>query len=66
MIASSISSLTITLHLPLALSALTMMSFDKTSSFFWSSPWTLEAPANPTRLISLAFRTFEAMYFDVT
>lgn len=63
---SSISSETMTETLPEAERALTMMSLERTSSFFWSSPWTLEAPARPTRLIRRALRTFEAMYLEVT
>lgn len=55
-----------TLHFPLALKALTMISLLSTSNFFWSSPWTFAAPANPTRLISRALRTLDAMYLDVT
>jgi len=65
-IASSTSSETMTLHFPLALKALTMISLLSTSNFFWSSPWTFAAPANPTRLISRALRTLDAMYLDVT
>ena len=43
-----------------------MMSFDNTSNFFWSSPVAFDSPANPTRLISRALRTCEAMYLEVT
>jgi hypothetical protein len=48
MMASSSSSETRTAVLPEALRALTMMSLERTSSFFCSSPWTLVSPARPT------------------
>jgi hypothetical protein len=47
MIGSSFSSETRTAHLPEARSELIMMSFERMSSFFWSSPWTLAVPATP-------------------
>ena len=36
---------------PLARRALQKTSFEMTSSFFWSSPWMLAAPARPVRLL---------------
>ena len=36
---------------PLARRALQKTSLEMTSSFFWSSPWMLAAPARPVRLL---------------
>ena len=55
MIASSSSSLTSTAHAPECFSALTKMSFESTSSFFWSSPLEFWSPAIPKRLAIPAF-----------
>ena len=50
MIGSSFSSDTRTQHEPDLISALTKMSFDSTSSFFWSSPLEFCSPYMPKRL----------------
>ena len=50
MIGSSSSSLTRTEHAPELTRAETKMSFDSTSSFFWSSPLEFWSPAMPKRL----------------
>ena len=55
MIGSSFSSLTKTQHEPLFSRAFTKMSFDRTSSFFWSSPLEFWSPAMPNKFAMPAF-----------
>jgi len=50
MMGSSSSSETRTAHEPDLMSALTKMSLDSTSSFFWSSPLEFCSPCMPNRL----------------
>merc|ERR1719390_73718 len=55
MIGSSFSSETNTQHEPLFSRAFTKMSFDRTSSFFWSSPLEFWSPAMPNKFAMPAF-----------
>src|ERR1700736_3859159 len=65
MITSSSSSLTITATLPQFFMQSMKIWFPRTSSFFWSSPVALEAPARPRRLINVARRILCAMNLHV-
>lgn len=64
-IGSSFSSEIKTLVFPQARKELIIISFERMSNFFWSSPCTLAVPAAPIKLSKLALRTFVAMNLQV-